>query len=194
MFGMLFQEVKNVTPCNQETIPMSILTHDEILKEIDAGRIVIDPFTPEAVGPASVDLRLSNEFRVFKKLHKTFDVTEDADYEDITEHTVVEDRFLLLPGENVLGITQERVTLPADLCGWLDGRSRFARLGLTVHVTAGFMQPGISNQQVLEINNVSPIPLYLYPGTFVCQFIFQRCIGSAVYQGRFSSQTLRPKN
>lgn len=173
---------------------MSILTRDEILKEIDAGRIQIDPFTPEAVGPASVDLRLSNEFRVFKKLHTTFDVTEDADYEDITEHTTVEDRFLLLPGENVLGITQERVTLASDICGWLDGRSRFARLGLTVHVTAGFMQPGISNQQVLEINNVSPIPLYLYPGTFVCQFIFQRCIGSATYQGRFSSQTLRPKS
>ena len=169
---------------------MSILTRDEILKEIDAGRIKIDPFDPDDVGPASVDLRLSNQFRVFKKLHTTFDVTEEADYEDITEFLEVEERFLLLPGESVLGITQERVTLPSDLCGWLDGRSRFARLGLTVHVTAGFMQPGISNKQVLEINNVSPIPLYLYPGTKVCQFIFQKCIGNAVYSGRFSSQVL----
>ena len=169
---------------------MSILTRDEILKEIEAGRIKIDPYSPEDVGPASVDLRLGHQFRVYKKLHSTFDVTEDADYEDITEFVEVEERFLLLPGESVLGITIETITLPPNLCGWLDGRSRFARLGLNVHVTAGFMQPGISNKQVLEIYNVSPIPLYLYPGTKVCQFIFQRCIGNAVYQGRFSNQKL----
>lgn len=170
---------------------MSILTHDEILKEVDSGRIQIDPFNPDAVGPASVDLRLDNKFRVFKKLHGTFDVREDADYEQITEYMEVEERFLLLPGESVLGITLERVTLPPDICGWLEGRSRFARVGLTVHVTASFMQPGISNKQVLEINNVSPIPLFLYPGTYICQFIFQKCIGSARYQGRFANQ-LKP--
>tara|TARA_B100000609_G_scaffold199550_1_gene204011 strand:+ start:33206 stop:33724 length:519 start_codon:yes stop_codon:yes gene_type:complete len=170
---------------------MSILTRDEIIREVESGRIKIDPFVKDAIGPASIDLRLDNKFRVFKKINETFDITEDANYEHVTEYLEVDDRFLLLPGESVLGITLERLTLPGDVCGWLEGRSRFARVGLTVHVTAGFMQPGISNKQVLEINNVSPIPLYLYPGTFICQFIFQKCIGEAQYQGRFADQ-LKP--
>jgi dCTP deaminase len=170
---------------------MSILTHDEILREIKEGRIKIDPFEPKAVGPASVDLRLDREFRVFKKLHHTFDVTEEANYEEVTEYLEVQERFLLLPGDSVLGMTQEKITLPPDICGWLEGRSRFARVGLTVHVTASFMQPGISNRQVLEINNVATIPLYLYPGTYICQFIFQKCIGSAIYKGRFCDQSFK---
>ncbi|MCB9637750.1 MAG: dCTP deaminase [Myxococcales bacterium] len=165
-----------------------ILTRDVILREIEQGRIEIDPFTPEAVGPASVDLRLDNKFRVFKKLHDTFDVREDANYEHVTDYMEVDERFLLLPGESVLGITMERITLPPNICGWLEGRSRFARVGLTVHVTASFMQPGIANKQVLEINNVAPIPLFLYPGTFICQFIFQRTEGEARYAGRFTNQ------
>lgn len=169
---------------------MSILTRDEILRHIDTGQIQIDPFTPEAVGPASVDLRLDNKFRVFRKLHETFDITEDADYYQVTEEVEVSEggHFLLLPGDSVLGITMERLTLAPSICGWLEGRSRFARVGLTVHVTAGFMQPGISNKQVLEINNVSPIALCLYPGTFICQFIFQTCVGEARYNGRFVDQ------
>ena len=88
----------------------------------------------------------------------------------------------------MLGITVESVSLPEDVCGWLEGRSRFARMGLAVHVTASFMQPGISNRQVLEISNLSPHPLELHAGTSICQFIFQRCEGSARYQGRFASQ------
>jgi len=167
---------------------LSILTRDEILKAIDRGEIKIDPFTPEAVGPASVDLRLDRKFRVFRKLHKVYDVVEAANYEEVTDYIEVDDKFLLLPGESVLGITTEKITLAPDICGWLEGRSRFARIGLAVHVTAGFMQPGISNQQVLEINNSSPIAMALIPGTFICQFIFQRCVGSAVYKGRFATQ------
>ena len=167
---------------------MSILTRDEIFASIKRGEIKIDPFEPEAVGPASVDLRLDKKFRVFKKLHVVYDVVEAANYEEVTEYIEVDKYFLLLPGESVLGITTEKITLAPDICGWLEGRSRFARIGLAVHVTAGFMQPGISNQQVLEINNSSPIAMALYPGTFICQFIFQRCIGSAVYSGRFANQ------
>jgi dCTP deaminase len=168
---------------------MSILTHDEILKEIEKGRIKIDPFDPARVGPASVDLMLDNKFRIFKKIHDSFAVKEDSDYEEVTEYIEVEDYFLLMPGESVLGITRETITLPEDISGWLEGRSTFARLGLTVHVTASFMHPGISNKQVLEINNVSSIPLELYPGTYICQFIFQRCEGRARYKGRFKEQT-----
>lgn len=167
---------------------MSILTHDEILKEISAGNIVIDPFRPDCVGPASVDLHLGNEFRVFIKSHDIVRVTSEADYESITEKIAVSDHLLLMPQETVLGITRETVKLSTNLCGWLEGRSRFSRLGLLVHISASFMQPGIENKQVLEISNFSPMPLALYPGIPVCQFIFQRTIGSARYEGKFRNQ------
>jgi dCTP deaminase len=167
---------------------MSILTHDEILKEISAGNITIDPFRPECVGPASVDLHLGNEFRVFRKVHDIVRVTPDANYEEITEKVLVDEHLLLMPQETVLGITVEKISLASHLCGWLEGRSRFSRLGLLVHISASFMQPGIENKQVLEISNFSPTPMALYPRTPVCQFIFQRTIGSAKYQGKFRNQ------
>jgi len=93
-----------------------------------------------------------------------------------------------MPGETVNAITVEKITLPDDICGWLEGRSSFARLGLMVHITASFMQPGISNRQVLEISNVAPIPLAIYPGVKICQFVFQKMIGKAVYKGKFAAQ------
>lgn len=167
---------------------MGVLTHDEILKAIEKGEIEIDPFNPNYVGPGSVDLHLGNEFRVFRKLHEIYDVTEDADFQQITESMHVSDSFLLLPGETVLGITQERIRLAPYFCGRLEGRSRFARLGLMMHVTAGFMNPGLNNRQVLEISNLSPIALALHPGTRMVQFIFERCEGEATYQGRFATQ------
>ena len=95
---------------------------------------------------------------------------------------------LLQSGETVLGLTVERITLAPSLCGWLEGRSRFARLGLAVHVTAGFLQPGIDNRQVLEMTNLGPTPLMLRPGVRVCQLVVERCEGEAVYQGRFAVQ------
>ena len=104
---------------------------------------------------------------------------------------------LLLPGQSCLGITQEKVKLTGKICGLLEGRSRFARLGLFVHITAGFMNPGIENAQVLEIFNSSNVralshltpqrAMELFPGTKICQFIFLRMDGEAVYQGRFTT-------
>ena len=169
---------------------MAVLTHDEILKAVEKGEIEIDPFNPDLVGPGSVDLHLDNQFRVFKKLHHIYDVNDEADFTQITEFVQVDTSFVLLPGETVLGITKERIRLAPSLCGRLEGRSRFARLGLMVHVTAGFMQPGINNRQVLEISNVSSVALALHPGTRLCQFIFERAQGQATYQGRFAAQTL----
>ena len=170
---------------------MGILTREEILKEIKSGNIVITPFTEEQLGPASVDLTLGKEFRVFKKLHNLYHVNNQSNFIEITDLVEVEDYFVLMPGETVLGITKERIKLPPYLCGWLEGRSRFARLGLMVHITASFMQPGIDNFQVLEISNVSPVPLALHPGTAICQFIFEKTEGSAVYNGIFRDQ-IRP--
>jgi dCTP deaminase len=168
---------------------MSILTREAILKEIEAGRVIIEPFETDQLGPASVDLRVGDEFRVFHTTRRTVDVTDDVDYSGLTEWLHKPDGILLVPGETILAITLEKITLPADICGWLEGRSRFARVGLLVHVSASFMQPGIANHQLLEMSNFGPNPLRIVPGTRVCQFIFQRCEGEAVYQGRFRNQT-----
>jgi dCTP deaminase len=167
---------------------MGVLTREEILKEIKQGTIEIDPFEPDQIGPGSIDLRLGNEFRVFKKLRNACMVEDRISLEELTERIEVEDSFTLMPGETVLGITHERIKLPANICGWLEGRSRFARMGLVIHMTAGFIQPGINNRQVLEIGNLAPFPLVLKPGVRICQIILERTEGEASYQGRFMSQ------
>ena len=169
---------------------MSILARDAIMKEIELGRIVIDPFEPEHVGAASVDLRLGTTFRVFKGARRNVKVTTLSDYRELSIKMEIEngDSLLLMPGETVLGMTHERITLPSYLCGWLEGRTRFARMGLLVHISASFMQPGLSNQQVLELSNFGPNPLELFPGTPICQFIFQKMIGEATYAGQFAGQ------
>jgi len=167
---------------------MSILTRDEILRAIAAGEIVITPFDPSKVGPGSVDLHLGEDFRIFKKVHDIVDVDDEVNYELVTELIHASHGIVLMPGETVLGITVETIKLSPNICGWLEGRSRFARLGLLVHISASFMHPGINNQQVLEMTNFSPMPLRIHPGTAICQFIFQRTIGEARYEGRFRNQ------
>ena len=169
---------------------MSILTHDEILAEVAAGRIVVTPFDEKMVGPASIDLHLGRTFRVFLATRKHVKVTLGSDYRDLSTKIAVNEgeSLLLMPGETVLGITLEKVRLASNICGWLEGRSRFARMGLLVHISASFMQPGIDNHQVLEMSNFGPNPLELFPGTPICQFIFQRTIGSATYAGSFRKQ------
>jgi dCTP deaminase len=170
---------------------MSVLGRQAILQAIEQGSIVITPFAPERVGPASVDLTLASTFRVFRKVHQVIEVREHTDYRELTDKVEVSDgrHILIMPGETILGITQERLRLGPGLCGWLEGRSRFARLGLMVHISAPFMGPGIDSQQVLEMSNFGPAPLAVYPGTAICQFVFQKLDGMEQYQGRFAGQT-----
>jgi len=167
---------------------MSVLTREEILKEIHKGVIEIAPLTEDQIDPGSIDLRLGNEFRVFKKLRNALVVEDRITLEDLTERIEIADSFTLMPGETVLGITQERIKLPPNMCGWLEGRSRFARMGLVIHMTAGFVQPGVNNRQVLEIGNLAPFPLVLKPGVRICQIILERTEGGALYRGRFTDQ------
>ena len=169
---------------------MSILIGAEIRNALDAGDIRIEPLEPSQIGPGSIDLTLGNDFRVFKKKFKVYHVKNESRFEDITRSVhVPDDSYIVIkPGEMILGITKERITLADNISGRLEGRSRFARFGLAVHVTAGFMQPGISNHQVLEIVNLGHGPLALYPGTRICQFVFERCEGHATYAGRFVGQ------
>lgn len=164
-----------------------ILTKDEILKEMKKGRVKIKPFSKDQVGPASIDLHLSDEFRTFKRW-KTAPVAEEVDYKKFTKLVKVNKYKILGPEEFVLGLTREKLTLPDNICGWLTGRSRFARLGLSIHITASFIQPGVNNKQVLEIKNVSQIPLVLYPGVKVCQIILMKTLGKSKYKGRFVKQ------
>lgn len=167
---------------------MPVLTHDEIKKELDSGTIKIAPqVTDDQISVASVDLHIANEFRVFKSGSTTVDLKETTDYKDLTDEVIAE-TLLVKPHETVLGITTETITLPSNICGWLEGRSRFARLGLLVHISAGFIQPGVSNRQVLEITNLSSNSLVLHANQKICQIIFQRCEGNAKYNGKFAQQ------
>ena len=166
---------------------MSVLTQNEIKKAIADGEISVEPYDESAVGAGSIDLRLGNQFRIFKRAEGVYDVDDDVDYQQITE-LIEADTIVLQPGETVLSITQEKIILSPRLCGWLEGRTRFARLGLMVHISASFMQPGVENRQVLEISNMGHVPLRLHAGTHICQFIFERTEGEAKYQGKFKDQ------
>ncbi|MBF0544996.1 MAG: dCTP deaminase [Candidatus Riflebacteria bacterium] len=170
---------------------MSILGREAIFREIKSGNIRIDPYDEKMVGPASVDLHLSNAFRVFVHLPTELHLTDNMDFKAATKGFALKngDDLVIQPGQTVLGITKEQITLGPGFSGWLEGRSRFARVGLLVHISASFMQPGISNHQVLEISNFGPIPLRIIPGTAICQFIFQRCECSGAYKGVFAGQT-----
>ncbi len=172
---------------------MSVLVGKEIEKALRNKSIRIEPLDKSQIGPGSIDLTLGNDFRLFKKRSKTYHVENSSRFQDITREVHVKDGgfIVIKPGEMVLGITREKITLADNITGRLEGRSRFARFGLAVHVTAGFMHPGIANHQVLEIVNLGHAPLALHPGTRICQFIFERCDGHAKYKGRFAKQ-IRP--
>ena len=169
---------------------MSVLTRDAILRELASGRLRFEPFDMDQVGPASVDLHLGEELRVpIESRNGPIHVTDDTTADTATRVVPFLEPYLLEPGQTVHGITRERIFLPPNLCGWLEGRSRIARLGLTVHVTSGFVQPGVSNRQVLEMSNVSGRALLIHPGIRICQIVLQRCEGEAVYRGQFAEQS-----
>ncbi|CAI2168240.1 4417_t:CDS:2 [Funneliformis geosporum] len=143
-------------------------------------KLIIEPFDYTNIGTASVDLTLGNEFRYFIHNNGPVPISDEADGKP----------YYLGPGQMCLGITRENVKLPSDLCALVEGRSRFARLGLSVHITASFINPGVDNQTVLEIFNASSLSLALYPGTKVCQMIFMTMEGKAEYNGIFQGQAL----
>jgi len=167
---------------------MSVLTRDVILAEIESGRLKIEPFHREQLGAASIDLTLGDEIRVFESCDGPIDLCEDADYRAHTRVHALDEPYVLEPGCTVHGITRERIQLPGDLCGFLEGRSRFARLGLMIHVTSAFVQPGVANRQVLEMSNVADRPLRIHAGVRLCQLVLMRTEGDARYDGRFADQ------
>jgi len=167
---------------------MAVLTRDVLLRELESGRLVIDPLEPDQIGPASIDLSLGDEIRVMDPGPDPIPIRDDVDYRELTRPLTLRDGYRLAPGETIHGITREVISLPDDLCGFLEGRSRFARLGLMIHVTSAFVQPGVSNRQVLEMSNLAGHPMALAPGARLCQIVLVRTEGEARYRGRFRDQ------
>jgi len=167
---------------------MAVLTKTEILKEIESGRIKITPFSEKQVGPASIDFHLGNSFRIFRQAKDIFHVNDKVDYEKVTKLVKIKDNIILLPGKSIHGITIESIDLPNNICGWIQGRSKLARIGLMVHITANFIHPGTKGKQVLEMMNVGPMPLAIHPKIAICQIILEETKGKAEYKGIFSNQ------
>jgi dCTP deaminase len=147
-----------------------ILSDRDIRKQIESGRLLIEPFDPDMVQPSSVDLRVDKTFRIFANTRYPYiDVMHPMD--DLTEVVEVNEGepFILHPGEFVLGSTLESVTLPDDLVARIEGKSSLGRLGLLIHSTAGFVDAGWSGHLTLELSNVANLPITIYPGMKIGQ-------------------------
>ncbi len=173
-----------------------LLSDRDILDEIDAGRIAMEPFDPAMVQPASIDVRLDRYFRVFEN-HRYPHIDPAQAQDDLTREVQAEgdEPFILHPGEFVLGSTYEEVSLPEDLAARVEGKSSLGRLGLLTHATAGFVDPGFSGHVTLELANVATLPIKLYPGMKIGQFCFFRMssasehpYGSEKYGSRYQGQ------
>jgi dCTP deaminase len=157
-----------------------ILSDRSIMEEIDAGRVVIEPFDRMDVQPSSVDLHVDRRFRTFHNARYPY-IDVRREMPDLTELTEVEpdQPFILHPGEFVLGSTLERVTLPDDLVARLEGKSSLGRLGLLIHSTAGYVDPGWDGFLTLELSNVANLPITIYPGMKIGQISFFRLTTAA---------------
>jgi dCTP deaminase len=155
-----------------------VLSDRTIRSEIEAGRIVIDPFDASLIQPSSVDVRVDRRFRVFHNARYPY-IDVRRPMEELTELVEVEgdEPFILHPGEFVLGQTLERVTLPDDVVARLEGKSSLGRLGLLIHSTAGFVDSGFSGNLTLELSNVANLPITIYHGMPIGQISFMRMDG-----------------
>ncbi|MCX8197353.1 MAG: dCTP deaminase [Candidatus Micrarchaeota archaeon] len=152
-----------------------VLSNEDIKKEIANKRLIFRPaISEDQIGPASVDLTLSGKFWVFKEkyLRKVLDLSTADFKKAIKRHKG--NSITLAPGMMCLGITKEKIRMPPDLIGTLEGRSRYARLGLAVHVTSALVNPGSNNRQVLEIVNFAPFPVTIKEGMRISQVVFER--------------------
>jgi dCTP deaminase len=160
-----------------------LIYSDRTIKEsISSGKIAIEPYEPSYVQPSSVDLRVGNGFRVFVN-HRYSEIDPRAPQADLTQLVEVgdEEPFMLHPGEFVLGSTLERVRLGIDVVARLEGKSSLGRLGLLIHSTAGFIDPGFEGHITLELSNVATLPIAIYPGMKIGQISFYQMTTAAEY-------------
>ncbi|MFE0206978.1 dCTP deaminase [Streptomyces sp. NPDC058985] len=173
-----------------------LLSDRDLQAAIAAGQLGVTPFDEAMVQPASIDVRLDDTFRVFEG-HRHDCIDPAVRQEDLTREVRVPagEPFVLHPGEFVLGATLERVSLPDTLAARLEGKSSLGRLGLITHSTAGFIDPGFEGHVTLELSNLAPLPLKLWPGMKVGQLaVFQLSspaeypYGSEVRGSRYQGQ------
>jgi dCTP deaminase len=160
------------------------------------GQLTLEPFESELIQPSSIDVRLDRWFRVFNNhLYTHIDPAEQQD--ELTSLVEVADgeSFVLHPGEFVLASTLECVTIGQSLAGRIEGKSSLGRLGLLVHSTAGFIDPGFCGHVTLELSNVATLPIRLWPGMKIGQLCVLRVsspsehpYGSSIYGSRYQGQ------
>jgi dCTP deaminase len=154
-----------------------MLSDRDIKAALESGRITVEPLEdPDVqIQPASIDLRLGNQFRVFKHTQRAFINPLKDDLNEYTEVITVEDGepFILHPGEFVLGSIKEYVRIPDDMVAKVEGRSSLGRLAILVHATAGFIDPGFEGNITLELSNVGKMPVAFYPNMRICQISFE---------------------
>ena len=173
-----------------------VLSDVDLTAALASGHIQVTP-PPDLetqLGACSLDLRLGNEFRVFERTRNAFiDPRGDIDWDSFTRVvTVAPDvPFIMHPQELVLAATVEEISLPDDMLGRLEGRSSLGRLGIIVHGTAPLFYPGFHGRAVMELGNIGPMPVALYPGMRICSFTFERLSSpsSRPYRGKYSGQT-----
>ncbi|MEK6648266.1 MAG: dCTP deaminase [Actinomycetota bacterium] len=173
-----------------------LLSDRDIRAQIDAGRVLVEPFDTGMIQPSSVDVRLDRFFRVFEN-HKYSVIDPSVEQGELTRAVEVapNEFFILHPGEFVLASTYEVITLPDDIAGRLEGKSSLGRLGLLTHSTAGFIDPGFSGHITLELSNVANLPVKLFPGMKIGQLCLiklsspaEHPYGSALYGSRYQGQ------
>jgi len=153
-----------------------ILSGEQIREYIRQGRILIEPFDERLIGPSQVDLRLGSKFRIFRATN----LVDPSDRNSIEENTELVDSkgkpFVIRPGQLILGVTLEKVAVPNDLVASIEGRSSIARMGVFIHISSGHVNPGSGSRGpipvTLEILNMNPAPVKLYPGMRICQLLF----------------------
>jgi dCTP deaminase len=173
-----------------------LMSDGDIRKQIESGRIGLDPLNLELMQPSSIDVRLDRFFRLFDN-HKYAFIDPAQQQDELTHLIEVEpdEAFILHPGEFVLGSTFEFVTLPDDIAARLEGKSSLGRLGLLTHSTAGFVDPGFQGHVTLELSNVATLPIKLWPGMKIGQLCFfqlssasENPYGSSAYGSRYQGQ------
>jgi dCTP deaminase len=157
-----------------------VLSDATIARYLAEGKVEIDPYDESLLQPSSVDVRVDRFFRVFRNNRAPY-INVKVE-QDLTELVEVEndEPFILHPGEFVLGSTLERIALPDDLVARLEGKSSLGRLGLLIHSTAGFIDPGWDGHVTLELSNVANLPITIYPGMKIGQISFMQMTEPAV--------------
>jgi len=175
-----------------------ILSDKDIAAKLKTKEILISPMPDmaEALGTVSIDLRLGSQFMKYRTTDRPFiDVRDPKTFEGVTETVNKKDdeAFVIHPQEFVLGSTLEKIELPANLAGRLEGKSSLGRLGIVIHSTAGKIDPGFKGNLVLEITNIGNLPVMLYPGMRVCQVLFEQ-LSSPTTQSYTDRESSKYKN